>query len=147
MTSALSRPPVAAPRVPQPSPVDGRSAGPAASGPSGPSVPAEPAEATAAPAPTVVHVAMPHPTPPWANPFAIVAAILGIGSLGYGGWALQEAIRIANAPSGFETQADYLMMQWGMWGGAVFAGVGVAVIAGVFLFCAAYWSRRPRGEE
>lgn len=96
-----------------------------------------------APVPSVVHVAAPTMRPPWANPFAIVVAIVGIGALGAGVWLLQETFRLTQEENGFQTQADYWFMQWGMIGGPIFTGLGVAILVAVLMLCAVYWGRRP----
>lgn len=105
------------------------------------------ADPAAASESSAVHVAAPAMRPPWANPFAIAVAVLGIGALAFGGWLLQEALRLVQSETGFQTQLDYWLMQWGMWGGGIFTGVGVLIVAAVLLLCAVYWSRRPHADE
>ncbi|RQP11766.1 MAG: hypothetical protein EAS51_05055 [Microbacteriaceae bacterium] len=113
-----------------------------------PAVPeARDADTAAASEPAVVHVAAPTMRPPWGNPFAIAVALLGIGAFASGVWLLQEALRLVQSETGFQTQLDYWIMQWGMWGGSIFTGVGVLIVAAVLLLCAVYWSRRPHADE
>ncbi len=114
------------------------------------SLPAEPdpqPHAAASAEPAIVHVAAPVMRPPWTNPFAIVVAVLSIATLGVGLLLLQESLRLVTSNDGFETQLDYWTLQWGLWGGSILTGVGLAMVAAVLLFCAVYWSRRPQPQE
>lgn len=139
VTSALQRP-AAAPRTEQAAerPVDQANGRP-------PGAPATP-ETDAAPAasePPVVQVAAPALRPPWTNPFAIVVTVIGIGVLGVGVWLLQETFQMTQSETGFQTQADYWFMQWGMIGAPIFVGLGIAILVAVLIMCAVYWGRRP----
>ncbi|QNO37740.1 hypothetical protein H4J02_01465 [Protaetiibacter sp. SSC-01] len=148
VTSALSRPAAAPPRATRTPDAAGTTGTADAAERIGlPPESASAADATAASEPTVVHVAAPAMRPPWTNPFAIVVALLGIASLGVGLYLVQESLRLVQSNDGFETQLDYWSLQWGLWGGAIFTGVGVLVIAGVLMFCAVYWSRRSHLED
>jgi hypothetical protein len=108
-----------------------------------PPVATEPDAAPAASVPAVVQVAAPALRPPWTNPFAIAVAIVGIAVLGAGVWLLQETYQLTQSESGFQSQTDYWFLQWGMIGGPIFTGLGIAILVAVLVLCAAYWSRRP----
>ena len=145
VTSALSRTPRDAARS------DGRrtaSADPAERIGLPPERPAaESADERAASEATVVRVAAPAMRPPWTNPFAVIVALIGIATLGAGVFLLQESLRLVQGNDGFETQLDYWSLQWGLWGGSVFTGVGIVIVTAVLMFCAVYWSRRPHAED
>ena len=81
--------------------------------------------------------------PPWTNPFAIAAFVLGVASLALGVWVIQETVRMMESPESFTTQADYWFMQVSTFGGPIALALGVAILAGVLFLCASYWSRRP----
>lgn len=98
------------------------------------------AAASAAPA---VQLVAPTLRPPWTNPFAIVVTILGIGVLGVGVWLLQETYQMTQSETGFQTQTDYWVMQWGMTAAPIFVSLGIAILAAVLVMCAVYWGRRP----
>ena len=103
-------------------------------------------ETDAASAP-VVHVAAPALRAPWTNPFAILVTLVGVVVLAIGVWLLQEAYQLTQSPDGLSNQADYWFMQAGMVAGPIFAGLGVAVLVAVLMFCAVYWARRPGLDE
>ncbi|MCS0498592.1 tetraspanin family protein [Protaetiibacter mangrovi] len=107
---------------------------------------AAPQTATEATPASVVQVA-PALRPPWTNPFAIAVTIIGIAVFGVGVWLLQETYQLTQSETGFQTQADYWFLQWGMIGGPIFAGLGVAILVAVLVLCAAYWARRPLPDE
>ncbi len=139
VTSALQRPP-APPRAERPA--EGsfdQVVGP----PPGASATPETDAASAASAPPVVQVAGPALRAPWTNPFAIIVTIVGIGVLGVGVWLLQETFQMTQSETGFQTQADYWFMQWGMIAAPIFVGLGVAILVAVLIMCAVYWGRRP----
>jgi hypothetical protein len=110
---------------------------------SSPPVATEPDAAPAVSAPAVAQVVAPALRPPWTNPFAIAVAIIGIAVLGAGVWLLQETYQLTQSENGFQTQTDYWFLQWGMIGGPIFTGLGIAILVAVLVLCAAYWSRRP----
>lgn len=85
--------------------------------------------------------------PPWTNPFAIAAFVLGIASLAMGVWLMQETVQMMESPESFTSQADYWFMQVGTYGGPIALAVGVVILAGVLFLCANYWSRRPLPAE
>jgi len=84
--------------------------------------------------------------PPWSNPFAIAVTVVGIVVLALGVWLLQETYQLTQSETGFQTQADYWFLQWGMIGGPVFAALGIAILVAVLVLCAVYWGRRPRHD-
>jgi hypothetical protein len=85
--------------------------------------------------------------PPWTNPFAIAAFVLGVASLAFGVWVMQETVRMMESPESFSTQADYWFMQVSTFGGPIALALGVAILVGVLFLCANYWSRRPQPVE
>ena len=95
----------------------------------------------------VVRAAEPALRPPWTNPFAIAAFVLGVASLALGVWVMQETMRMMDSPESFSTQADYWFMQVSTFGGPIALALGVAILAGVLFLCAGYWSRRPLPVE
>lgn len=99
-------------------------------------------ETTAAPAPVAGFAASPARAP-WRNPFAIAVAVIGIAVLALGIWLLQETYQLTQSEGGFSSQADYWFLQWGMIGGPIFAGLGVAILVAVLVLCAVHWAHRP----
>ena len=95
----------------------------------------------------VVRAAEPALRPPWSNPFAIAAFVLGVASLALGVWVMQETVRMMDSPESFSTQADYWFMQVSTFGGPLALALGVAILAGVLFLCAGYWARRPHPVE
>ena len=80
---------------------------------------------------------------PWTNPFAIAAAVLGVVVLCGGIWIVQESLRVFGDPNSFRTELDYWSAQSGIFAGPIGIALGIAILAGVLLHCAAYWARRP----
>ncbi|MBN9140653.1 MAG: hypothetical protein J0H23_07490 [Micrococcales bacterium] len=110
-------------------------------------VPASVVPAAASADHAVVRVEAPAMRPPWTNPFAIAVVLVGVGALAFGVWLTQEVFRLAGEEQGFTSQGDYVFLQWSMWGGPIFIGIGVLTLTAVLLFCGVYWSRRPAPDD
>ena len=50
---------------------------------------------------------------------------------------------MTQSETGFQTQTDYWVMQWGMTAAPIFVSLGIAILAAVLVMCAVYWGRRP----
>jgi hypothetical protein len=110
-------------------------------------LPPEPVAAADAVAAPVVAAAPVPLRPPWTNPFAIVVTLVGVAVLAVGVWLLQEVTRITAGDGSLQSQTDYVLLQWGIYGAPIALALGAAILVAVLLFCAVYWGRRPMHEE
>lgn len=93
--------------------------------------------------PETVAVPAPIGRAPWANPFVVALAVIGVLCIAGGVSLIQLAMRDIASGVMFTDQGGYVLLQVIVYGSPMAIATGVLILAAVLVLFAVHWSRMP----